>query len=273
MHFNYKKINFTQGNSYNVCILTVFIRAINARQNSVKRRSRIGKTDGIGELARAYRDCYDDSRQQEGRMRVAAALPRIAWGSCMNPSQLMSDTTAQEAKIPSPTETGLMMRFLSTSSKSGFRLGWKISRYQRQCERKSTGDQRTCAQFPLICEGQGAKRKSWTQNLSHSERVARKPCRNSSNWIKVDEQGRKRLNSSCRLDGQTSSTNYFLSQNRFRRPQENYSSADVGVVFDRKRQGRKKGRVWAHMGNQSTRRRIFAGISPSSGRHCSQQRQ
>ena len=195
MHFNYKKIIFTQGNSYNVCISTIFIRAINARQNSVKRRSRIGKTDGIGELARAYRDCYDDSRQQEGRMRVAAALPRIAWGSClngdkkhdvsgcgrfdgslcsctlplrpkvdpdlgldhvtifdftkmlgdvgiaqinhsilskaqilgiMNPSQLMSDTTAQEAKIPYPTETGLMMRFGQLVQKAVSGLGGKF---------------------------------------------------------------------------------------------------------------------------------------------------
>jgi hypothetical protein len=38
---------------------------------------------------------------------------------------------------------------------------------------------------------------------------------------------RKRLNSSCKLDGQTSSTNSFLSQNWFRRT---YEEIDEGVV-------------------------------------------
>lgn len=44
----------------------------------------------------------------------------------MNPSQLMSDTTAQEAKIPYPTETGLMMRFGQLVQKSVSGLGGKF---------------------------------------------------------------------------------------------------------------------------------------------------
>ena len=44
----------------------------------------------------------------------------------MNPSQLMSDTTAQEAKIPYPTETGLMMRFGQLVQKAVSGLGGKF---------------------------------------------------------------------------------------------------------------------------------------------------
>lgn len=44
----------------------------------------------------------------------------------MDPSKLMSDTTAQEAKIPYPTEAGLMLRFGQLVEKSVVKLGGKF---------------------------------------------------------------------------------------------------------------------------------------------------
>ena len=78
----------------------------------------------------------------------------------LDPSQLMSDTTAQEAKIPYPTEVGLMSDFMSKVSKHLKKTGktfTKVKAKIKESVKKVKGLART---YYLFCKDKESKSKA-----------------------------------------------------------------------------------------------------------------
>jgi hypothetical protein len=77
----------------------------------------------------------------------------------------MSDTTAQEAKIPYPTEVGLMSGFVDRVKKQLKKDGKSLFQSQNQGERGGQESQRIGEKLPLIQQRKRSQAKDFKEDL------------------------------------------------------------------------------------------------------------
>jgi hypothetical protein len=78
----------------------------------------------------------------------------------LNPSELMSDTTAQEAKIPYPTEVGLMSGFVDRVKKQLKRTGKTFSKVKAKVKEVVKKVKGLVRSYHLFSKGKEAKQKT-----------------------------------------------------------------------------------------------------------------
>jgi hypothetical protein len=85
---------------------------------------------------------------------------KIAQGhGVLDPKQLMSDTTAQEAMIPYPTEAGLMNRFMQLANRAVGKLGGKFQGMKGKVKEAAAKVKTWVRESHLFAKGKEAKNK------------------------------------------------------------------------------------------------------------------
>jgi IS5 family transposase len=77
----------------------------------------------------------------------------------IDPRQVMSDTTAQEAKIPYPTEVGLMARFMELTGKNVKKLGGKFNQIKASVKKAAKEVKHLLRNSNLFAKTKEQKRK------------------------------------------------------------------------------------------------------------------
>ena len=172
----------------------------------------------------------------------------------LDPKELMSDTTAQEAKIPYPTEVGLMSDFVGRVKKQLGKAGkvfTKVKLKVKEVLKKVKGLVRS---YHLFSKDKKSKIKNFKETFLYGDR---NPGRAEQSFWKLQAQRKQsqlRAPETVGSDGNFTPSNETLYRDRVCCEQKDYSPEDVRTLRNRSRKSWQENRVWLEMGNQQSRR-------------------
>lgn len=163
----------------------------------------------------------------------------------------MSDTTAQEAKIPYPTEVGLMSRFVDQVKNQVKKVGKAFSGVKTKVKEVVKKVKGLVRSYHLFSKDKGSKKKTAKKIYHIVESV-----QNELDQVFDDFQCRG-SKASAELQRLWEVITVLLPQikhfyrDRFCSQQKNHSPEDVSTLFHRSRERWQANRVWYQMGYQS----------------------
>ncbi len=171
----------------------------------------------------------------------------------LNPTTLMSDTTAQEARIPYPNEVGLMKRFTDLALGGISKLGRKFSKVKTQAKEIASKVKGLVRRAHLFAKTQEEKRKVAKKLYHTTQDLKKTTCRVFRIWDLVKNKSNRRSQKLIRSYEQTFPSDFTFFGNRFYRIKENPTSSEDRALLYSPWQSWKVRGVWDQVGDQQNR--------------------